>query len=99
MTEYLNSALSQIKRSGIREFTRLAGTVEGCMFLTLGEPDFNTPDIIKEQAKADLEAGRAEYEQGVADYDAAAAEANEKLDAAEQELACLLYTSGTDRSR
>ena len=61
MTEYLNSALSQIKRSGIREFTRLAGTVEGCMFLTLGEPDFNTPDIIKEQAKADLDANITHY--------------------------------------
>ncbi len=61
MTEYLNSALENIQKSGIREFTRMAKTVEGCMFLTLGEPDFNTPDVIKERAKEDLDNNLTHY--------------------------------------
>ncbi|MEA4920400.1 MAG: pyridoxal phosphate-dependent aminotransferase [Clostridiaceae bacterium] len=61
MVEKLNSALANIQKSGIREFTRMAKAVEGCMFLTLGEPDFNTPDCIKERAKADLDNNLTHY--------------------------------------
>ncbi len=61
MTEYLNSALDNIQKSSIREFTRLAKQVPGCMFLTLGEPDFNTPEPIKETAKLDLDNNITHY--------------------------------------
>ncbi|MBQ7491985.1 MAG: aminotransferase class I/II-fold pyridoxal phosphate-dependent enzyme [Clostridia bacterium] len=61
MTERLNSALCNVRKSSIREFTRIAKSVEGCMFLTLGEPDFNTPDEIKRQAKMDLDANLTHY--------------------------------------
>jgi len=61
MVEHLNSALSNIKKSGIREFTRKAKEVEGCMFLTLGEPDFNTPEPVKARAKEDLDNNITHY--------------------------------------
>lgn len=61
MIERLNSALNNVKKSGIRTFTAMARQVEGCMFLTLGEPDFNTPDEIKARAKADLDANLTHY--------------------------------------
>ena len=44
--EALNTALYRAKRSAIREFSRLAGETPGCMALTLGEPDFDTPRLI-----------------------------------------------------
>ena len=34
----LNSALSTLKPSGIRQFARLAHETPGCISLTLGEP-------------------------------------------------------------
>ena len=43
----LNSNLSTLQRSGIRQFTNLAKTVPDCVMLTIGEPDFNTPEEIK----------------------------------------------------
>lgn len=61
MTDRLNSALGNIRKSSIREFTRIAKQVEGCMFLTLGEPDFNTPDCVKEKAKEALDNNLTHY--------------------------------------
>ncbi len=57
----LNSNLSLLQRSGIRQFTNLARTVEDCVLLTLGEPDFDTPEAITESAVAALQAGRTHY--------------------------------------
>ena len=39
----LNEALYGAQRSAIREFSRLAKQTPGCVSLTLGEPDFDTP--------------------------------------------------------
>lgn len=44
--EAMNSALYQVKRSAIREFSNLAKKTPGCVALTLGEPDFDTPEPI-----------------------------------------------------
>ena len=57
----LNSNLDSLQRSGIRQFTNLAKTVPDCVLLTLGEPDFSTPDSIKSAAVAALEADRTHY--------------------------------------
>ena len=46
----MNENLSRLKRSGIRRFTNLAKTVDGCVMLTLGEPDADTPEAIKAAA-------------------------------------------------
>ncbi len=47
--------------SGIRAFTALAKTVPGCIELTLGEPEFDTPQPIKDAAWAALQAGQTHY--------------------------------------
>ena len=44
--EAMNTALYRAKRSAIREFSRMARETPGCMALTLGEPDFDTPQPI-----------------------------------------------------
>ena len=43
----LNQNLSPLKRSAIRVYTNLANQTPGCIKLTIGEPDFDTPEAIK----------------------------------------------------
>ena len=39
----LNRNLSALRRSPIRVFTNLARQTPGCVMLTIGEPEFDTP--------------------------------------------------------
>ena len=48
----LNHNLDPLQRSGIRLYTNMAKEVPGCILLTLGEPDFPTPQPIKDAAAA-----------------------------------------------
>ena len=57
----LNANLSSLQRSGIRQFTNLAKTVPGCVMLTIGEPDFATPEEIKAAALTALFSDRTHY--------------------------------------
>ena len=57
----LNQNLSPLKRSAIRVYTNMAKEVPGCIMLTIGEPDFDTPEIIKAAAAAALAAGQTHY--------------------------------------
>ena len=57
----LNQNLSRLKRSQIRLYTNLARQTPGCAMLTIGEPDFATPDAIKAAAAAALEADMTHY--------------------------------------
>lgn len=57
----LNQNLSPLKRSAIRVYTNLAKEVPGCVMLTIGEPDFDTPEPIKAAACAALAAGQTHY--------------------------------------
>ena len=57
----LNENLWQLQRSGIRLYTNLAKTVEDCVMLTIGEPDFDTPAQIKQAAVAALDRNRTHY--------------------------------------
>lgn len=57
----MNENLLRLKRSGIRQYTNLAKTVLGCVMLTLGEPDFDTPAQIKSAAVASLSQNRTHY--------------------------------------
>ncbi|WP_242362291.1 aminotransferase class I/II-fold pyridoxal phosphate-dependent enzyme [Limosilactobacillus antri] len=47
---HLNRNFARLKPVGIREFDAQASTVPGIVKLTLGEPDFNVPDAMKEAA-------------------------------------------------
>lgn len=49
MKKYLNNRVYNVSRSPIREFAALAQSIEGCLSLTLGEPDFDTPKMVNEQ--------------------------------------------------
>ena len=55
MVETMNAALLACQPSGIRRFTALAKAEPGCLFLTIGEPDFSTPEPIKEATKTALD--------------------------------------------
>ena len=57
----LNSNLSALKRSPIRLFTNLARQTPGCASLTIGEPDFDTPEAIREAAVSAIRAGDTHY--------------------------------------
>ena len=61
MYDRLNTALYTAKRSAIREFSALAAATPGCISLTLGEPEFDTPAAVREAAKASLDAGETHY--------------------------------------
>lgn len=61
MVETMNTALLGCQPSGIRKFTALAKAEPGCLFLTIGEPDFSTPDPIKEAAKTALDQNLTHY--------------------------------------
>jgi aminotransferase len=57
----MNANLAGLKRSGIRLYTNLARTVPDCVMLTIGEPDFDTPQPIKDAAAAALSANQTHY--------------------------------------
>ena len=60
----LNKAVTQVELSGIRQFTYLVRDTPGACALTIGEPDLNTPDPIKEAAKAALDNNDTHYPPG-----------------------------------
>ena len=57
----LNQNLSSLRRSGIRLYTNLAKSVPDCVMLTIGEPDFDTPQPIKDAAATALSQNRTHY--------------------------------------
>lgn len=57
----MNTALDSIQTSIIRQFGAIAAQTPGCVALTIGEPDFNTPECIKDGAKAGLDANLTHY--------------------------------------
>ncbi len=57
----LNQNLSSLKRSQIRVYTNMAREIPDCAMLTIGEPDFDTPEAIKAAAMAALNGGQTHY--------------------------------------
>ena len=57
----LNSNLAPLKRSGIRLYTNMAREIPDCAMLTIGEPDFDTPQPIKDAAWESLSRGSTHY--------------------------------------
>ena len=57
----LNSNLSTLKRSMIRVYTNLARQTPDCAMLTIGEPDFDTPEAIKAAAMLSLTDNNTHY--------------------------------------
>ena len=51
----------ELKPSGIRKFFDVAGTMEDCISLGVGEPDFKTPWMIRDAGIKSLERGKTWY--------------------------------------
>ncbi|BCB03152.1 aminotransferase A [Bacillus sp. KH172YL63] len=51
MEQYINSSVKNIQISGIRRFFNMVSDIEGMISLTIGQPDFPTPQHIKDAAK------------------------------------------------
>lgn len=58
---FLNQTVKNLPPSGIRKFFDLASSLEGCISLGVGEPDFITPQLIRNAAYDSLEAGMTQY--------------------------------------
>lgn len=57
----LNQNLNTLTRSPIRVYTNLANATPGCIKLTIGEPDFDTPDSVKAAAVVGLQENQTHY--------------------------------------
>ena len=57
----LNRNLTPLKRSAIRVYSNLARETEDCAMLTIGEPDFDTPEAIRLAAVAALNNNQTHY--------------------------------------
>ncbi len=56
-----NTRLNSLGPSKIRAFDAKASQIPGIIKLTIGEPDLNTPDHVKEAAIADIKANDSHY--------------------------------------
>ena len=61
LTKRFNKNLAKIEVSLIRQFDQSISSIPGILRLTLGEPDFTTPDHVKEAAKAAIDADESHY--------------------------------------
>ena len=57
----LNENLYRLQRSQIRVYSNMAREIPDCAMLTIGEPDFDTPEAIKASAIAALNANQTHY--------------------------------------
>ena len=57
----MNANIFNMKPSGIRRFTALAKATPGCRMLTIGEPDFDTPEAIRAAAAQAMTDGLTHY--------------------------------------
>lgn len=60
-SKVFNTAVREMKPSGIRRFFDIAATMEGVISLGVGEPDFQTPWHIRKAGIASLERGKTKY--------------------------------------
>lgn len=61
MRDFLNEHVKQIKPSGIRRFFDIANEMENVISLGVGEPDFDTPWHIRDEANDAIVRGRTFY--------------------------------------
>lgn len=61
LSESMKNELSQIQPSSILKFNQEISTIPDIVKLTLGEPDFNTPDHVKQAAIQSIENNESHY--------------------------------------
>lgn len=77
---YLSDIVQNMPDSGIKDFFDVANTMDGALSLGVGEPDFATPEHIREAAIASIRRAETKYtdNRGTVELRAAAAEYLEK---------------------
>ncbi len=58
---FVKQKVTDLPPSGIRKFFDLAASMEGCISLSIGEPDFVTPKLIMDAAVDSLNQGKTAY--------------------------------------
>ena len=61
MRDFTSDKIKSLKPAGIRKFFDIASTMEDCISLGVGEPDFDTPWHITEEGIYSLEQGKTFY--------------------------------------
>ena len=61
LAKRFNKNLDKIEVSLIRQFDQSISSIPGVLRMTLGEPDFTTPDHVKEAAKVAIDANESHY--------------------------------------
>ena len=61
MSNFVKQQVVDLPPSGIRKFFELASTVENCISLSIGEPDFVTPQLMRDAAVESLKEGKTAY--------------------------------------
>ncbi|MBM4764336.1 aminotransferase A [Bacillus sp. B15-48] len=61
MDHLINHKVKEIEISGIRKFFNLVADVEGMISLTIGQPDFPTPEHVKRAAKKGIDKNKTTY--------------------------------------
>lgn len=80
--KYVSKIVKEMPDSGIKDFFDIANTMEGALSLGVGEPDFPTPEHVREAAIASIKRAETKYtdNRGTVELRAAAAEYLEKFD-------------------
>lgn len=68
-SKVVSEVATKIKPSGIRKFFDLTSTMTDVISLGIGEPDFNTPDFIREIGARSIEEGRTKYTMNIGNKD------------------------------
>lgn len=61
MSKRMRNSLQNVPSQKIFDFSQYTSTIDGIIQLTIGEPDFNTPEHIKQAAIDALDANRTHY--------------------------------------
>ncbi len=61
MSDRISRRVAETPPSGIRKFFDIAATMEDVISLGIGEPDFVTPDVIRQEGIASLNRGETRY--------------------------------------
>lgn len=61
MSNFVKQQVTDLPPSGIRKFFDLAATMDECISLSIGEPDFVTPQLMMDAAVESLKQGKTAY--------------------------------------
>lgn len=68
-SKVVSAVATAIKPSGIRKFFDLTSTMKDVISLGVGEPDFKTPDFIREVGARSIEDGKTKYTMNIGNKD------------------------------